>query len=117
MDRDQKAQQPGHREVSSVSTRTTVVTLFLAAMLQWAAILAVCPSVHELVHHDADDEHHDCAVTLFLTGQVEQALTDPIIIGRPASIELFLRSMGDSAGCGSFFLGRSILEHAPPTRK
>jgi len=117
MDRDQKAQKPGNPEVSTVATGTAVVTLFLAAMLQWAAVLTVCPSVHELVHHDADDEHHDCAVTLFLTGQVEQALTDPIIIGRAASIELFLRQMGDSAACGSFFLSRSILEHAPPTRK
>ena len=26
------------------------------------------PSIHELIHHDADDEHHDCAVTLFLSG-------------------------------------------------
>jgi hypothetical protein len=117
MDRDQKAQKPVNREVSSVSTWTAVVTLFLAAMLQWAAVLAVCPSVHELVHHDADDEHHDCAVTLFLTGQVEHALTDPIIIGRAASIELFLRQTGDSAVCGSFFLSRSILEHAPPRRR
>ena len=56
MDRDQKAQKPGNREVSTVATGTAVVTLFLAAMLQWAAVLAVCPSVHELVHHDADDE-------------------------------------------------------------
>ena len=50
-----------------------MVALFLAAMLQWAALLAVCPTLHELIHHDADDEHHDCAVTLFLAGQVEQA--------------------------------------------
>jgi hypothetical protein len=117
MDRDQKPQKPANREVSSVPNGKAVVTLFLAAMLQWAAVLAVCPSVHELVHHDADDEHHDCAVTLFLTGQVEQALTDPIIIGRAAAIELFLHQLGDSAACGSFFLSRSILEHAPPTRK
>jgi hypothetical protein len=117
MDRDQKAEKPGNRGVWGVAPGTTLVTLFLAAMLQWAAVLAVCPSLHELVHHDADDEHHDCAVTLFLTGQVEQALTDPIIIGRAASSELFLRQLGDSAACGSFFLSRSILEHAPPTRK
>src|SRR5580700_2314042 len=117
MVRERKARKPLTREISNLSAGATVVALFLAAMLQWATVLAVCPSVHELIHHDADDEHHDCAVTLFLTGQVEQALTDPIFIGRAASIELFLRQMGDSAACGSFFLSRSILEHAPPTRK
>ena len=39
-------------------------------MLQWATLLAACPSLHELIHHDADDEHHDCAVTMLLAGQV-----------------------------------------------
>jgi hypothetical protein len=47
-------------------------------MLQWATVLVVCPSLHELIHHDADDEHHDCAVTFFLAGQVEQSAIDLI---------------------------------------
>jgi len=114
MDRDQKAQKPPPRKITSASVATGIVILFLAAMLQWAAVLAVCPSVHELIHHDADDEHHDCAVTLFVTGQVEQALIEPIIIGRTPSLELVFRQICDAAACASFFLSRSILEHAPP---
>src|SRR5260370_33437369 len=64
MARERKARKPVTREISNPSAGATVVALFLATMLQWAAVLAVCPSVHELIHHDADDEHHDCAVTL-----------------------------------------------------
>src|SRR6202049_1360320 len=103
MVRERKAQKPLTREISNPSAGATVVALFLAAMLQWAAVLAVCPSVHELIHHDADDEHHDCAVTLFLAGQVEQAFIDTIIIRQPAPVELPLHRTCDAPACGSFF--------------
>jgi len=91
-----------------------MVALFLAAMLQWAALLAVCPTLHELIHHDADDEHHDCAVTLFLAGQVEQAFNEPIALGQSPPVELLLDRTYGTVVFGSFFLSRCILEHAPP---
>jgi hypothetical protein len=92
-----------------------MVALFLAAMLQWAALLAVCPTLHELIHHDADDEHHDCAVTLFLAGQVEQAFSEPFVLGQSAPVELLLDRTYGTVVYGSFFLSRCILEHAPPS--
>ncbi len=49
MDRDRIAQRPGSREAAKASPGSTVISLFLAAMLQWAAVLGVCPSVHELI--------------------------------------------------------------------
>jgi len=82
MDRKPKDQQPGIRENFAASAVPKIVSLLLVAMLQWAAVLVVCPSLHELIHHDADDQHHDCAVTLFLSGQVEQPGVDPIVITR-----------------------------------
>jgi hypothetical protein len=91
-----------------------MVALFLAAMLQWAALLAVCPTLHELIHHDADDEHHDCAVTLFLAGQVDQAFNEPIALGQSAAVVLLLDRTYGTVVYGSFFLSRYILEHAPP---
>ena len=114
MVRERKARKPVAREISNRSAGATVVALFLAAMLQWAAVLAVCPSVHELIHHDADDEHHDCAVTLFLAGQVELLATDPIIITKPAAVPVPLDQRYDTRSSGSFFLSCRILEHAPP---
>lgn len=114
MVRERKARKPVTREISNPSAGATVVALFLAAMLQWAALLAVCPSVHELIHHDADDEHHDCAVTMFLAGQVEQPVIDPIVIAKPAAVPVPLDQSYDTQSCGSFFLSCRILEHAPP---
>jgi hypothetical protein len=117
MERVRKTQNSLTCEISNAFTGATIVALFLAAMLQWAAILAVCPSLHELIHHDADDEHHDCAVTLFLAGQVEQASIDPITLEQPALVELARSWNLGAAVCGAFFLSRSILEHAPPPRE
>lgn len=117
MDRNRKAQKPVTREIASASKGTSIAALFLAAMLQWAAVLAVCPSVHELIHHDADDEHHDCAVTLFLGGQVEQAFIEPVLLRQPAPVKLLVHRTCDAAASESFFLSRCILEHAPPLRK
>jgi hypothetical protein len=33
--------------------------------------MAVFPALHALVHPDASDPHHECAVTLFAHGQVD----------------------------------------------
>jgi hypothetical protein len=114
MVQEPKARKPVTREISNPSAGATVVTLFLITMLQWATVLAVCPSLHELIHHDADDEHHDCAVTLFLAGQVEHPATDPIVIAKPAAVPVPLDQRYDTQSCGSFFLSCRILEHAPP---
>src|SRR5271167_3208186 len=114
MVRKRKARKPVTREISNLSAGATV--LFLAAMLQWAAVLAVCPSVHELIHHDADDEHHDCAVTLFLAGQVEQPAIDPIVITKPVPVPVPLDQSYETQSRGSFFISCRILEHAPPLR-
>ena len=111
MDRNRKAKEPGTREISAV---TKIVSLFLVMMLQWAAVLVVCPNLHELIHHDADDEHHDCAVTLFLAGQVEQPVVDPIVFTQPALVDVPLDQSCDTRSYGSFFLNCRLLEHAPP---
>ena len=114
MDRKRKTQQPGMRENSRACAAPKIVALLLVAMLQWGTVLVVCPSLHELVHHDADDEHHDCAVTLLLAGQIEQPAVDPIIITGPTPVQVALDQSYDAQSCGSFFLSCRILEHAPP---
>jgi hypothetical protein len=86
-------------------------------MLQWAALLAVCPTVHELIHHDADDEHHDCAVTMFLAGQVEQTPIEPIVVTKPSPVEQLPERLFETVTASSFFLSCRILEHAPPLRQ
>jgi hypothetical protein len=73
-------------------------------MLQWATVLAVCPSLRELIHHDADDVHHDCAVTMLLAGQLEQQAIDPIVISNPAVVAVPLDQSYKTQSFGSFFL-------------
>jgi hypothetical protein len=109
-------QRSGTQKNAVAWTAPKIVSLFLAAMLQWATVLAVCPSLHELIHHDADDEHHDCAVTMLLAGQLEQPAVDPIVITKPALVPVPLDLTCQSRSSGSFFLSCRLLEHAPPLR-
>jgi hypothetical protein len=107
-------QRLGTQEYSVACSTPKIVSLFLVAMLQWATVLGVCPSLHELIHHDADDEHHDCAVTMLLGGQVEQPVIDPIVITQPAVVTVPLDWSYETQSFGSFFLSCRMLEHAPP---
>jgi hypothetical protein len=83
-----KAKQPGVLKHTPVSIGQQIISLFLAAMLQRATVLVVYPSLHELIHHDADNEHHDCAVTLFLGGQIDQPALDSITLNKPALLPI-----------------------------
>jgi hypothetical protein len=116
MDRKPKAKHSGPGENPAASVATQVVSLFLAALLQWAMVLVVFPTLHELIHHDADDEHHNCSVTQFLAGQVDQPVLDPIIFTKPALLPVPLDQSYAPRSCGSIFLGCRLLEHAPPLR-
>jgi hypothetical protein len=97
-------QRLGTYENSVACTAPKIVSLFLVAMLQWATVLAVCPSLHELIHHDADDDHHDCAVTMLLAGQLEQPAIDPFVITKPALVPVPLDQTYESRSFKSFFL-------------
>ena len=58
----------------------------LAALLVGVVLLldamAACPALHEMIHHDAGEADHHCAVTMFAQGKVESA-TCEIIIPQP----------------------------------
>ena len=114
MEHQSKASVRTIRESSALGRK--IVSLSLAAMLQWALILAACPALHELVHPDADDEHHDCAVTAILSGQIEVTSIDPVPIIQPVAILVLLAQIYQAQSSGSFFLSCCILEHAPPSR-
>jgi hypothetical protein len=85
-------------------------------MLHWAMILAVCPELHELIHHDADDEYHDCAVTAILSGGSEHTPVVPVAAHVPAPVLECFDVSFDAQVAASFFLSCRILEHAPPLR-
>ena len=44
--------------------------------------MAACPALHEMIHKDADEADHHCAVTMFAQGKIDSA-TCEIIIPEP----------------------------------
>lgn len=63
----------------------------LAALLVGIVLLldamASCPALHEMIHHDAGKEDHDCAVTMLAAGKMDSAVCDIIIPPPTASVE------------------------------
>lgn len=57
-----------------------VLLAFLVLVLD---AMAVCPSLHELIHKDADSLDHQCAVTMFAHGQVDSTLIDVAMVVPP----------------------------------
>ena len=44
--------------------------------------MVACPALHEMIHKDADEADHHCAVTMFAQGKIDSA-TCEIIIPEP----------------------------------
>jgi hypothetical protein len=53
--------------------------ILLCAMVLFLAALAASPSLHECLHHDANEPNHECAITLFAHGQVNATTIVPVM--------------------------------------
>ena len=53
--------------------------VLLCAMVLFLAALAASPSLHEWLHHDANEPSHECVVTLFAHGQVNATTIVPVV--------------------------------------
>ncbi|MGA3179635.1 MAG: hypothetical protein ABSF38_04750 [Verrucomicrobiota bacterium] len=62
------------------------------ALVFGLSLLAACPALHELIHHDACDPDHECAITLFAHGQVNLAETVVPIVQRPEPVAAFVQT-------------------------
>jgi hypothetical protein len=65
---------------------------FCAALVFGLSLLGTCPALHELIHHDACDAGHECAITLFAHGQVQSADTVVPIVQRAEPVAAYLQS-------------------------
>ncbi len=67
---------------------------FVAAvilMVLFCGFLSSSAKLHEIIHPDANNQHHQCAITIFAHGQVDltdggQALATPILLESRASV-------------------------------
>ena len=65
--------------------RRSASALLLGLFLSLQA-MAVLPALHALVHHDASEPGHECAVTLFSHGQVDASTTTVPVVCAPAPL-------------------------------
>jgi xanthine/uracil permease len=77
-------------------TSQAILALMLAGLVLFLDAMAVCPSLHELIHKDADSPEHQCAVTLFAHGLVDSVAVDAAIPA-PVSFAPWIQSSESSA--------------------
>jgi hypothetical protein len=51
-----------------------LISALLVALVLLLDAMVASPGLHELLHADADQAGHECAVTMFLHGQVDSAV-------------------------------------------
>ena len=81
-----------------------------------ALAMVVTPELHEHLHHDAGDSHHECAVTHLMQGDFGDGAPLPLVAVAPVQVapttEVF--SADTTANVAPLWLVNGILEHAPP---
>lgn len=92
--------------------RLALVSAVLAGFVL-ALALAASPELHERIHHDADQEEHQCLATTIGGGGCEDALVAPMLVGFVAVFSATVPAEYSRAA-GSLFLSCRVLEHAPP---
>lgn len=97
--------QPMNR-YSQRSGRAVIASLLACVVLLLEA-MAACPDLHELIHHDADESGHVCAVTMFAHGQVDSPVLEVAAIIPVAPVE-FLPLTSDS-------VFNALVEKLPPS--
>jgi hypothetical protein len=102
------------RDSSRFHPLNRIIAFALTVGVFWVAALSASPDLHEWVHPGAGDPNHDCAVTLFSSGQATHVGADLVFVVRPERLEVSDSIPNYETVLGSFFLGCSILEHAPP---
>ena len=84
----------------------------LAALLVGLVLLlnamAVAPALHELIHKDADEPGHECAVTLFAHGHIESPVCDVPVVLSAAFVT--------TTPLLIFPIFSSVIENLPPGR-
>ena len=91
----------------------TFVAVALIAHLLAIVGMAACPHWHEEAHHDADEQEHACAVTLFCSGAADDPAPAPVL----ATVALACVGVLQMEAAQELFLARvdgRIRERAPP---
>jgi hypothetical protein len=85
-----------------------IIAALLAGIVLLLDAMAACPSLHELIHRDANTSEHQCAVTLFTHGQVDSATLEISTVPQTFSFA--------TAPLPIFFAAPVRCENLPPGR-
>jgi hypothetical protein len=85
-----------------------VIASLLVGLVLLLDAMAACPSLHELIHHDANQTGHQCAVTMFAHGKVDSVSVE-VAAAPPTTTFEFL-----PLTCISVF--STLVETLPPGR-
>ncbi|MDB6120188.1 MAG: hypothetical protein JWO08_3969 [Verrucomicrobiaceae bacterium] len=106
--------------LKSLRTLRPAVAIGVAACVLMQMVLALAmaaaPDLHEHLHHDAGDSHHECAVTHLLQGDFGDAAPPPSLAIAPVQAAPSTEVFADvtSASVTPLWLANGVLEHAPP---
>lgn len=76
----------------AVTVTSGTLAALLLGLIVVISFMAVSLPLHRLIHKDADDQDHECAITLFAQAQVLTHLAGPIFIAIVlGTISLILR--------------------------
>lgn len=90
-------------------TGKPALAALLAGVILLLDAMAACPALHEMIHHDADEHDHHCAVTMLAQGKVDAATTEvPIINDSILPIETVLLT--------EISVFSAAIENLPPSR-
>lgn len=89
--------------------------IVVALLLHVLAIVAMAslPGLHEAVHHDAHEQGHECAVTLFASGTCDAPTVTVLLLS--VAMVLITRLVPRSVWVQQLFLIQQVLEHGPPS--
>jgi hypothetical protein len=85
-----------------------VLAVLLVGLVLLLNTMAALPAVHELIHQDADEHGHQCAVTLFAHGQVDSPVMEVAAIIPVAPFEFLPLT--------SVSIFNALVETLPPGR-
>jgi hypothetical protein len=85
-----------------------VAAAALALLLLLIATFAASPSLHALIHRDANQTNHHCIITVFAHGQVDASVVDVAIVASPVQ--------GTEISLPGIPVFSAVIENLPPGR-
>lgn len=98
----------------SRSMKRGLVCFGLIGALLFASALTASPHLHERIHSDANQPHHECAITLIAAGNYDHAIAAPVFEPPTPLVQFSKLPTLNSIWVASLFLSARIFEHAPP---